>query len=56
MGSKNDRKMLNDSVFDWGSRQSFGDVLKATGVGSGNADVGEFAPRFARPLVSMETV
>jgi len=41
MTSKNDNnKGYNDSVFDWGSRQSFGDFLKSTSIGSGNSEVG----------------
>ena len=42
MTSKNDNnKGFNDSVFDWGSRQSFGDFLKSTSIGSGNSEVGK---------------
>ena len=40
MASKSDNnKGYNDSVFDWGSRQSFGDFLKSTSIGSGNSEV-----------------
>ncbi len=40
MASKSDNNNgYNDSVFDWGSRQSFGDFLKSTSIGSGNSEV-----------------